>query len=83
MTNALSGVAGAPQAGFLALLPYLLVHTTTEGKPIMGRRDDDDFGSLISDEPDYEAIVERRREYRAASAVERAERDYERYVTGY
>lgn len=83
MTTAFWVVSGAPQTCFQPSLPYLLVHTTTEGKPIMGRRDNDDYDSLISDEPDYEAIVERRREYHTPSATERAELSYERYVTGY
>lgn len=34
------------------------------------------------DEPDYEAILEERAEARAEEAIERAERDYERYVYG-
>ena len=43
----------------------------------MGRRSEDDF-----DEPDYEAIAERRREYRQEDRADRAERSYERYMTG-
>ncbi len=45
-------------------------------------RDDDDFEPLDSDEPDYEAMAEAR--YGDPEAVlERAERSYERYVSGY
>ena len=44
-------------------------------------RDDDDFESLESNEPDYEAMAGARYGD-PESAVERAERSYERYVAG-
>ena len=34
------------------------------------------------EDDDFEAIVEARAEYRREAAEERAERDYERYMTG-
>lgn len=49
----------------------------------MSRYNDEGYERLISDEPDYEAIMERRKEYRREAAAERSERSYERYVTGY
>jgi len=44
---------------------------------------DDEFESLDSNEPDYEAIRDRRRGYGQEARAEREERSYERYVTGY
>lgn len=40
---------------------------------------DEDYSA---DEPDYEAIAEARAEARAQDDLERAEREYERYVYG-
>lgn len=48
----------------------------------MGRRGDEDSDYGSSNEPDFEGIVERRAEYRMPREQERAERSYERYVTG-
>lgn len=47
----------------------------------MSRRDNG--GDYGSDEPDYESVIERRREYRQEGRTERAERSYERYLQGY
>ena len=45
--------------------------------------DDEGFERLCSDEPDYEAIMERRAEARREAAEERAERSYDRHMQGY
>lgn len=47
-----------------------------------GREYDDDYARSEPNEPDYEAIAERRAEYRMPREQERAERSYERYMTG-
>lgn len=52
-------------------------------RPYYDNDDDRDyFESLDSDEPDYEAIAEARYGDPEA-ALERAERSYERYMTGH
>ena len=40
------------------------------------------YGREYSEDEDFEAIVEARAEYRREAAEDRAERDYERYITG-
>ncbi len=64
----------APHAVCASLRPYFHAMSSDPGYV------EDDF--YCDDEPDYEAIMEARAEARAERDLERAEREYERYVYG-